>query len=153
MNLYQLSYDPASPCNNFLNSNGTRMTSTVNISTSFTQSLSPGIYYELTVGTFSNNFPALPLSYTHYQHQQCRGRTCTSNYPSPGAGFNYTYVIVNNTTGQIRAFDASANLSNANSYPPGSYVVYGLSHTSFYCSRQRSTGMLEAVSMLLNKPS
>jgi hypothetical protein len=129
MNLYQVSYDPANPCNNFLNSNGTRMTSNVNISTSFTQSLSPGIYYELTVGTFSYNSPALPLNYTISSANNAGG-SLYSNYPSPGAGFNYTYVIVNNTTGQIKAFDASADLSNANTYPPGSYAVYGLSHAS-----------------------
>lgn len=129
MNLYQTAYDPASPCTNYLNSNATRMTSSVSVLTSFTQSLSPGIYYELTVGTFNAGNPALPLNYT-VTVSNTVGGTLWSNFPPPGTGFNYTYVIVSNVTGLIKAFDADANLSNATNYPKGAYSVYGLSYNS-----------------------
>jgi hypothetical protein len=54
-----------------------------------------------------------------------------NNTPSPGAGFNYTYVIVDNATGRIKAIDASSDLSNATNYPVGTtYTIYGLSYSN-----------------------
>jgi hypothetical protein len=51
--------------------------------------------------------------------------------PNPGAGFSYTFVIVDNATGLIKAIDASADLSNASNYPfGGNYTVYGLSYSN-----------------------
>lgn len=129
MNLYQSVYDLASPCTNYLNSNATRMTTSVNVNTSFAQELSPGIYYELTVGTFNASSPALPLNYTVTVSNTVSG-TLWTNFPPPGAGFSYTYVIVSNVTGLIKAFDVEANLSNASNYPKGSYAVYGLSYSN-----------------------
>lgn len=129
MNLYQGSYDPANPCNNFLNSTGTRGPTNVFVDDHMVYSLVPGIYYELTVGTFGNNNPALPLSYIVTVTNNAGGNMY-NGYPSPGAGFNYTYVIVNNTTGKIKAFVTDANLSNQTNYPPGSYSVYGLSYAN-----------------------
>jgi hypothetical protein len=54
-----------------------------------------------------------------------------NNTPSPGAGFNYTYVIVDNATGLIKAIDASSDLSDAGTYPVGTtYTIYGLSYSN-----------------------
>lgn len=129
MNLYHTAYDPANPCSGYLNSNATRMTTSVSVMSSFTQSLSPGIYYELTVGTFNTGNPALPLNY-NITVSNTVGGTLWSNFPPPGAGFSYTYVIVSNGTGLIKAFDADASLVNATNYPKGSYAVYGLSYSN-----------------------
>lgn len=129
INLYQNSYDPANPCQNFLNSNGTKMTSSVNVGATLTQSLSPGIYYELTIGTFNTNNPALPAGYTITTSNNVGGNLY-SNYPAPAGSFSYTYVIVSNTTGLIKAFDAGSNLSNPANYSKGVYSVYGLSYAS-----------------------
>jgi hypothetical protein len=50
-------------------------------------------------------------------------------YTNPGAGFNYTYVIVNNATGNIVAIGPS-DLTNSTTFPPGQYSIFGLSYAS-----------------------
>ena len=47
--------------------------------------------------------------------------------PNPGAGFFYTYGIVDEGTGNISAFDPLADLSNATNFPAGTYTVFGAS--------------------------
>lgn len=129
LNLYQNSYDPSNPCLNFLHSNGIKFTSSVQVGSSLTYSLTPGIYYELTLGTFDNGNPAVPVNYTITSTNTVGGNLYTS-YPAPSGSFSYTYVIVSDATGQIKAFDAGSNLSNPGIYSRGSYSVYGLSYSS-----------------------
>jgi len=44
----------------------------------------------------------------------------------PGAGFSYTYAIVDNT-GSIVDFDLNSDLSDGSTYPTGQYTVFGVS--------------------------
>jgi hypothetical protein len=84
----------------------------------------------MAVGTFASGNPGLPAPYT-ISVTPPAGGGLFNNTPNPGAGFNYTYVIVDNATGLIKAFDASSDLSNATNYPVGtSYTLYGLSYSN-----------------------
>jgi hypothetical protein len=128
-NLYSDNFVPGSPCTNFLNSSG-RFTapSSASVVGSYTATLNAGQYYTMAVGTLDIGAPTLPNSYTI---SVTGPGTLFSNTPNPGAGFNYTYVIVDNATGLIKAIDASSNLSNAATYPTGTnYTVYGLSYSN-----------------------
>jgi hypothetical protein len=81
------------------------------------------------VGTFASGNPALPANYTINVTPPAGGGIYT-NTPSP-AGTNYTYVIVDNATGLIKAFDPSSDLSNGTQYTSGqTYTVYGLSYSN-----------------------
>jgi hypothetical protein len=126
-NLYSTDFTPGNPCANFINSSTLSDGSTVN---SYSATLTAGLYYTMAVGTFANGVPTLPANYTINVTPPGGGGLFT-NTPNPGAGFNYTYVIVDNATGLIKAFDASSDLSNATNYPVGkSYTVYGLSYSN-----------------------
>lgn len=129
-NLYSDTFDPTNACSNLITSSGRYNGTGVSIVNSYTATLNAGQYYTMAVGSFNNvgNSPAFPDNYTV---TATGPGTLFSNTPSPGSGFNYTYVIVDNTTGLIKAIDASANLSNASSYPPGgNYTLYGLSYSN-----------------------
>lgn len=136
-NLYSNSFDPGSPCSNFIASSGQYNGSGVGAAPSYTATLNAGQYYTMAVGTFASGIPTLP---SPYNITASGPGSLFSNTPNPGSGFNYTYVIVDNATGLIRAIDASANLSNALNYPAGAdYTVYGLSY-----SNAVSTAMLNS---------
>jgi hypothetical protein len=132
-NLYSGDFVPGTPCTGFINSTGQWPGSGgVGIAGSITASLTAGQYYTMAVGTFNSNTssPNLPANYT-INVTPPAGGGLFDNTPSPGAGFNYTYVIVDNATGLIKAFDASSDLSNATNYPVGkTYTVYGLSYSN-----------------------
>ncbi len=126
-NLYSDNFVPGSPCTNFINSSG-RFNGSVSFVANYSATLTAGMYYTMAVGTFDSGSPNLPSDYTI---NVTGPGALFNNTPDPGAGFTYTYVIVDNATGLIRAFDASADLSNAITYPVGtSYSVYGLSHST-----------------------
>jgi hypothetical protein len=128
-NLYSDNFIPGSPCTNFINSS-CRFTPPSSAATinNYTATLTAGLYYTMAVGTFSSGNPALPSA---YNISVTGPGTLFSNTPNPGAGFNYTYVIVDNATGLIKAIDASADLSNASNYPISTtYTVYGLSYSN-----------------------
>lgn len=127
-NLYSDNFVPGSPCTNFINSSGQYNGSFVSFITNYSATLTAGVYYTMAVGTFASGDPDLPSAYTI---NVSGPGSLYNNTPDPGAGFTYTYVIVDNATGLIKAFDASADLSNATNYPVGtSYSVYGLSHST-----------------------
>jgi hypothetical protein len=126
-NLYSTDFTPGNPCANFINSSTLSDGSTIN---NYSATLTAGLYYTMAVGTFASGFPGLPSNYTISVTPPGAGGLFT-NTPNPGAGFNYTYVIVDNATGLIKAFDASSDLSNATNYPIGkTYTVYGLSYSN-----------------------
>jgi hypothetical protein len=129
LNLYLNTYDPAYACVNFVTSNGTYNGTTTGISNGFIANLTAGQYYTLVIGTFDDASPAMPYNYTVNVTPPGGGGLLTAP-ANPGAGFNYTYVIVNNATGNIVAIDPGANLSNAGTFPAGSYTVYGLSYAN-----------------------
>ena len=129
-NLYSDKFDPSNACSNFITSSGRYNGTSASIVNSYTATLNAGLYYTMAVGSFNNGgtSPTFPDNYTI---TATGPGTLFSNTPSPGSGFNYTYVIVDNTTGLIKAIDASANLSNASNYPAGgNYTVYGLSYSN-----------------------
>jgi hypothetical protein len=120
-------FNSSIPCTNFINSSTLSDGSTIN---SYSATLTAGIYYTMAVGTFDVGFPNLTANYT-INVTPPAGGGLFNNTPNPGAGFNYTYVIVDNATGLIKAFDASSDLSNATNYPVGTnYTVYGLSYSN-----------------------
>jgi hypothetical protein len=129
-NLYSGDFNPGSPCDNMIGSSANESGGSTTIGNPITATLTAGMYYTMTVGTFDTGNPSLPVSYSINVTPPVGGGLF-SNTPNPGAGFNYTYVIVDNATGLIKAFDASSDLSNATNYPVGkTYTVYGLSYSN-----------------------
>jgi hypothetical protein len=127
-NLYSNNFTPGNPCSSFIGSSGRYNGSGVSTVNSYTATLSAGQYYTMAVGSFADGNPALPANYTI----TATGPGSLYSYtPNPGAGFSYTFVIVDNATGLIKAINASADLSNASNYPfGGNYTVYGLSYSN-----------------------
>lgn len=126
-NLYREAYNPAFPCYNFIASNTVTGNSPTVINPTVSAALVPGNRYVLVVGTFSSSFPALPANYT----VNVTGGSVYSNPPSPGAAFNYLYVVVDNATNLIKSIAPAADLSSGNTYPGGTgYSVYGLSYSN-----------------------
>ncbi len=133
MNLYSTSFDPGNSCTNFLRSNASFTSPNVAIGASFSQALTAGSTYVMVIGTFSNTQPTLPAPYSVAVSSAPVGGALYSGsgiYVNPGAGFNYTYIVVNNATGNITGISATSNLTNSATYPVGSYTVYGLSYAS-----------------------
>lgn len=132
-NLYNgTTFDGSNPCSNFVISNGTYNGVSVSPAASFTVALTPGLFYTLTIGTFNSGTPALPAAYTINVTPPGGGNIYTTT-PPPGGSFNYTFVIVNNATGNIVAIDAGADLSNGGTFPAGTtYSVYGLSYLNTF---------------------
>jgi hypothetical protein len=129
LTLYSDNYDPNNGCSNYITSNGLfdEDVFTIDFPDNFTVALSAGQYYTLAVSTFFEDAPTLPAPYSV---SVTGAGMLYSNPPNP-AGFNYTFVIVDNVTGLIKAFDASADLSNGTSYPYGGrYTIYGLSYSN-----------------------
>jgi hypothetical protein len=120
LNLFETSYTPFGGCTNWLNSSYNQGTGS---GLNFTHTLVPATTYVLvssgfsagnTLGTYTNTFTGTGSIY--------------NKAGVPGEGFLYTYVIVNTGTGNIIAIDADSDLSNAGTFPQGSYAVYGLSY-------------------------
>jgi hypothetical protein len=128
-NIYSDVFTPSNPCTGFLGSSGTYPSppGPVNVAPSFSITLTAGAFYTLSIGTFAAGSPALPANYTINVTPPAGGNLYTAP-PNPGAGFSYTYVIVDNTTGNIKAIDAGSDLTNTATYPAGTYQVYGLSY-------------------------
>jgi hypothetical protein len=135
-NLYTGDFTPSNACASFIGSSGR---SNGSIGYSITATLTAGSFYTMSVGTFSSSFPSpLPAAYT-INVTPPAGGGLYSNIPSP-AGTNYTYVIVDNATGLIKAFDASSDLSNSTQYTTGqTYTVYGLSYSNAISSATLNT--------------
>ncbi|MCX6323684.1 MAG: M12 family metallo-peptidase [Sphingobacteriales bacterium] len=134
MNLYNGSFSGSASCTNFLASN-TNFTapSSVAVGTTITRALTAGNTYVLVIGTFSITQPTLPAAYSVAVSSAPAGGNIFGGsgiYLNPGGSFNYAYVIVNNATGIIRGISATANLTNAATYPAGTYSVYGLSYSN-----------------------
>ena len=128
-NLYTDVFTPGNPCTGFLGSIGTypNPPGPITIAANMSFTLTAGVFYTMAVGTFSNTQPALPANYT-INVTPPAGGNIYSGPSDPGAGFSYTYVIIDNTTGNIKAIDPGADLTNTATYPAGTYQVYGLSY-------------------------
>jgi len=112
MSIYEGSYSSSSPCANFIASSGT--------ANSVTTNLTAGIQYVLLVSSFSATQPSLPANYTITPSPSVFDGT-----PSPPAAFSYTYVAVNNATGNVAAINANSNFT---ALAAGTYTVHGLSY-------------------------
>ncbi|WP_422104515.1 M12 family metallo-peptidase [Winogradskyella sp.] len=123
-NLFQGSYNPSSVCDNWLNSNANFNGATVDLGTSFTESLSSGSGYILLTSGFSTNSPN-PGNY-----DISFSETLYNVSALEITGYSYTYVIVNDSSGNIVAFSATSDLSNSGTFLAGNYTVYGLSYLS-----------------------
>lgn len=128
-NLYSGSFNPASPCSNLIISSRTYDGTSALLLPNTSATLTPGLIYTMAVGTFSSASPAKPANYTINVAGPVGGNLYTAA-PDPGAGFNYTFVIVNNASGLITAIDPGANMSNATNFPTGMYTVHGLSYST-----------------------
>ena len=128
-NLYAYSFLPGTPCQNFITSMAIFDGISTSLSESFTVNLVPNTRYVLTIGSFNASIPALPANYT-VSVNSAVGGTIYSSEPAPGTGYSYTYVIVEKSTGNIKAIDPGADLSNAGTYPSGTYTIYGLSYAN-----------------------
>lgn len=81
-------------------------------------SLTQGTQYNLVAfGVNSGNTGTLQVTFS--------GGTLFDGPPNPGAGFFYTYGVLN-SAGNIVEFTASSDLSNATTYPADTYSVFGL---------------------------
>ena len=131
MNIYTGSFNPGSPCANFLKSNGTYNGTNVNIAPSYSQLLSAGQTYVLAITTFSGTQPSLPANYSVTVTPPAGGNAYsgTGIYTNPGAGFSYSYVVLKNSTNNI-VHIGSSDLTNSSTFTPAQYTVYGLSHAS-----------------------
>jgi hypothetical protein len=89
-NLYLGDFNPSSPCSNLITSS-LRDNGGLSVVGNYTVTLTAGLYYTMAVGTFSNSQPSLPETYSIGVSGP---GGLYNNTPSPGAGFNYTYVIV-----------------------------------------------------------
>jgi len=119
-NLYAGPYDPASPCTNFVSSSATNGGMGTSLTNIVSASLLPGIEYVLLVSSFSPTLPVLPAAYTVTPLQ-----TVYDNVPPPPAGFSYTYIAVEQATGNIAAININSNFTTLG---VGMYTVYGLSY-------------------------
>ncbi len=132
MNIYSNSFNPATPCANFLKSNS-RFVSSFSSGPSLTQALTVGQVYSLIITTFSATAPALPANYSISLFTTPSGGKLfdgSNVYANPGSGFGYNYVVVNNANGNIKSIGSNSNLTNTTNYPAGSYTVYGLSNAN-----------------------
>jgi len=128
MNVYSGEFNPGAPCFNMVASNGTFNGSSVNISNTISANLLAGVRYSLVIGTFSSTQPTLPLNYTISLVSAPSGGDVVSGYLQPGLEYNYRYVVVDNATGNIVAILTTPNLTNAGTFPSGTYTVYGFSY-------------------------
>jgi hypothetical protein len=130
-NLYTNSFDPTNPCTNYVASNATYNGTSVSAAGSVTVSLTAGVNYVMAVGTYSASQPTLPSNYNIVVTTGSGGAAYAGSgvYQNPGAGFTYTYVIVNNSNGNIVSI-GSSNLTNSTTFPIGQYTVYGLNYSN-----------------------
>ncbi|WP_299122941.1 zinc-dependent metalloprotease [uncultured Winogradskyella sp.] len=121
--LFEGSYNTGSVCDNWLNSNGNYDGgSIVSFSSSFVEPLAIGTKYVLLTSGFYSTTP--PVGNYDINFSETLYNVGALNV----TGYLYTYVIVNNTSGNIIAFDEDSDLSNQSNFPSGNYSVYGLSY-------------------------
>lgn len=156
-NIYQTSFTPGSGCVNLVTSN---LETTVGTSASVSVNLTAGVTYILVIGMYgpdaSTSNASLPFSYSFSVTPPAGGAIYNGSgiFIDPGAGFNYTYVIVNNATGNIVAIGAP-NLTNSSTFPIGQYTVYGLSYASSIANLNSFVGgsLSNFATQVMNNPS
>jgi len=121
--LFDGSYNTSDVCENWLNSNGDfDGVSLVNISSGFIEPLTTSTTYVLLLSGFSSTTP--PVGNFNVNFSQTLYNIDALNVP----GYLYTYIIVNDDSGIIIAFDPDTDLTDAMLYPGGNYSIYGVSY-------------------------
>ena len=87
----------------------------------FTRALQSGDVLSMVVFSPFGNLGNATVTYSG-------GQLFTGTPPPPAATYSYTFAIVDDATGDIIAFDPSADLSDAADFPAGSYTVFGVSY-------------------------
>lgn len=129
-NMYENSFNTANGCTNIIHSGFDPATSQFNSNP--TLNLTAGITYVIVAQGFNiaTNQPVIPASYSISYTGP--GGLFTGT-PPPGAGFSYTYVIVDEN-GNIAGFEANSDLSNSSTYAGttsgSTYQVFGLSYAN-----------------------
>lgn len=122
LNIYDLPFS-GSGCSNLLGSSGVQMICGMGVSTAnpVNVTLTAGVTYGIAITSFTTGVPALPAAYT-------------INFSGPGnifdgvippAGFDYTYIAIDDATGNVTAQSATSDFTGL---PAGCYTVYGVSY-------------------------
>ncbi len=127
LSLYEISFNGGAVCTNFLGSNGIFNGVNVSVDNDVSASLNAGQTYFLVVSSFGATSPTLPHAYT--VNASGPGTVYDGPVP-PGAGYDYTFVAVDQNTSSIHGYDSNGNFSNVSNFPAGDYKVYGLSYAS-----------------------
>ncbi len=124
LNLYQAPVQ-GTDCSNHIISSAVLPagSSSVNLGTSISASLTAGTQYILMVGSFNTSLPALPSNYT-INFTVPTGASIYNGVILP-AGYAYTYLAVNAVNNQIAAVNSTSVFPNL---PAGSYCVYGAAY-------------------------
>ena len=124
MTLYENAYDPNNECDNWLDSNGSFMSSSNSVlsGNTITHPLMQKVKYVLVSSPFFTSIPSVGNYEVSFS---------SPLYDVAGIipdGFLYTYVIVDVGTGTIVIFDEDSDLSDPDVFPVGDYIVYGFSY-------------------------
>ncbi|WP_400078844.1 M12 family metallo-peptidase [Winogradskyella sp. R77965] len=123
ISLFEGSYNISSVCDNWLNSNGNfDGVSNVSFSSGFVETLTTGTKYVLLTSAFFNTTP--PVGNYNISFSETLYNVSAINV----TGYLYTFIVVDNNSGNIIAFDADSDLSNQSNFSAGNYTVYGLSY-------------------------
>ncbi|MFT3945422.1 MAG: M12 family metallo-peptidase [Agriterribacter sp.] len=131
MNIYADNYQPGSVCSNFLASSAERETgeSSVALNEDVTVTLCAGLKYVLVVSSFDGSTPALPAGYAINITGAPAGGGIYTGLKDPG--LNYSYVMVDNNTGNIVEIKNAADLTDHAKYlSNGDYSIYGISSSA-----------------------
>ncbi|MEO0341592.1 MAG: hypothetical protein AAF242_20580, partial [Bacteroidota bacterium] len=121
INIYQEDFSAEGPCTNLIaTSNGFQSPFLV-VGASVTATLTKGVKYLLVPNTIDSPPVSYTITYTG------PGQIYDQN-PPPGQDYNYTYVIIDAGVDTIIGFMDDPDLSNAGTYPAGSYEIRGLSY-------------------------
>ncbi len=127
LNMYNGSYNPDSPCQNWIGSGHYVSGSTVFTKPFFNILLTAGIEYRLIVSGFSST---QTLGNYTVSTNNSIGGTLYETGSFPGTGALQTYVI-SNSSNVIMDISTDPDLSNNMVYGPGSYEIRSLSYYTF----------------------
>lgn len=131
MNIYADNYQPGNVCANFLASSAEKKkgASSVTLSNEVAVTLCAGLKYALVISSFSSSVPALPADYSINLRSVPAGGAIYTGSKDPGLA--YSYVMVNNSSGNIIEIKSAADLTDQTRYLPNNeYIIYGISSSA-----------------------
>lgn len=126
-NLYNTLYVPSDRCNGFISSSAQYNGSYISSSSSVAATLTAGNTYYLITNSFSSS-SVLPINYTITVTPPAGGSIITKSASLSPNGTMYQYVIKDNASDNILAISNTPNLTNAATFPVGTYTVYGITN-------------------------